>query len=98
MTKEQLADFIKYRLKLDLTKGDIQKVIDATIVGIKTSMAEGNNVYIRGFGTFSVKKKKAKMARDIAKESPVFVPEHYAPAFKPALAFKTMIKISKKNK
>lgn len=96
MTKEELADYIKSNL--DLPKGDIQKVIDAMVEGIKVSMAEGNNVYIRGFGTFSVKKRKAKMARDIAKEEPVLVPEHFAPAFKPALAFRTMIKISKKNK
>lgn len=94
MTKEELADYVRSRL--DLPKGEIQQVIDAIVLGIKTSMAEGKNVYIRGFGTFSVKKRKAKMARDINKEEAVIVPEHFAPAFKPAVAFRTMIKISKK--
>ena len=55
-------------------------------------MSNGENIYIRGFGSFIVKKRAAKVGRNIKKNTSVFIPEHYIPAFKPAKEFCTASK------
>lgn len=58
------------------------------MVVVKDSLAHGENVYLRGFGSFIVKERKDKTARDISKNTTIIIPTHNIPAFKPAEAFK----------
>ena len=59
---------------------------------IKTSMAKCENIYLRGFGTFLLKKRAAKIGRNITKNTSVKIPAHMIPAFKPAKEFMTEVK------
>ena len=59
---------------------------------VKDSMAHGENVYLRGFGSFTVKTRKEKTARNISKNTTIRIPEHKVPAFKPAKIFLEEVK------
>lgn len=59
---------------------------------IKDSLSKGENIYIRGFGSFITKKRAAKIGRNIKKNVAVQIPEHYIPAFKPAKEFVADVK------
>jgi DNA-binding protein HU-beta len=61
-------------------------------------MANGNNIYIRGFGSFINKKRKKKIARNISRNTALVIDEHYVPSFKPAKIFVSKIKGSEKVK
>jgi DNA-binding protein HU-beta len=65
---------------------------------VKDSMAEGENIYVRGFGSFINKKRAKKIARNISKNTAIVIDEHYIPAFKPSKVFVEKIKNSKKIK
>ena len=62
---------------------------------VKTSLIEGEPVYVRGFGSFILKKRAAKIGRNIKKNIAVEIPEHFIPAFKPAKEFVMAVKESK---
>ena len=59
---------------------------------VKDSLAENNNVYLRGFGSFIIKKRATKVARNISKNTTITIPEHNIPAFKPAKSFVAKVK------
>ena len=59
---------------------------------VKDSLAEGENVYLRGFGSFILKKRAQKTARNISKNTTIIIPEHNIPAFKPAKTFVNSVK------
>jgi DNA-binding protein HU-beta len=59
---------------------------------IKIALASDRNVYLRGFGSFIVKKRAKKTARNISKNTTIVIPEHYIPAFKPAKIFMNKVK------
>ncbi len=59
---------------------------------VKESLAEKENVYLRGFGSFIVKKRAQKTARNISKNTTIIIPEHNIPAFKPAKSFVNQVK------
>ena len=59
---------------------------------VKKSLSEGENVYLRGFGTFEVKTRAAKTARNITKNTTLVIPEHKVPTFKPCPDFKNLVK------
>jgi DNA-binding protein HU-beta len=61
-------------------------------------MKEGNNIYLRGFGSFINKKRNKKLARDLSKNTAIIIEEHYIPAFKPSKTFVESIKKSEKVK
>ena len=61
---------------------------------VKSSLAEGENVYIRGFGSFVIKKRAKKIGRHIKKNVAIEIPEHYIPSFKPAKVFVEQVKES----
>jgi DNA-binding protein HU-beta len=61
-------------------------------------MAEGNNIYVRGFGSFVNKKRARKVARNISKNTSIIIDEHFIPSFKPSKTFVQKIKNSKKIK
>ena len=59
---------------------------------VKDSLADGENVYLRGFGSFIVKTRSQKTARNISKNQTIIIPEHQIPAFKPAKVFMEQVK------
>jgi DNA-binding protein HU-beta len=59
---------------------------------VKGSLAKNENVYLRGFGSFIVKKRAQKTARNISKNTTIIIPEHHIPAFKPAKTFVAQVK------
>lgn len=80
--------------KTGIPKVDILVALEAFFKEVKTSLVEGEPVYIRGFGSFILKKRAAKIGRNIKKNIAVEIPEHYIPAFKPAKEFVNSVKTS----
>ena len=70
----------------------MQTTVEAFMKSIRTSMTDGKNVYLRGFGTFVVKKRAEKVGRNISKNTTVVIPAHFIPAFKPAKTFADRVK------
>lgn len=70
----------------------VANVIEAFMENVKKSIASGENVYLRGFGTFQVKHRADKMARNISKNTTIVIPAHSVPAFKPAKEFMDNVK------
>ena len=62
---------------------------------MKDSMAKNKNIYLRGFGTFLVKKRAKKTARNISKNTTMIIPEHFVPTFKPSKEFLAKLKTMK---
>ncbi len=81
MTKQELVRAISQETGVDQPTALV--TVEAFMDIIKKTMADGENVYLRGFGTFNLKKRAAKTARNITKKETIIVPEHYIPAFKP---------------
>lgn len=92
MTKAEIVSDIAE--KTGLEKVEIQVVIEAFMNEVKGSLANGENVYLRGFGSFIVKKRAEKTGRNISKNTTIVIPAHNIPAFKPA---KTFVEKVKKN-
>ena len=90
MTKDDLVKEISASTGIE--KVTVHKTIDAFIESIKTSMVKDKNIYFRGFGSFILKKRATKKARNISKNTTVVIPEHYVPLFKPSPEFKLKIK------
>ena len=84
--------------KTGLAKVDVLVTLETMFKAVKTSLASGENIYIRGFGSFITKKRAAKIGRNIKKNVAVEIPEHFIPAFKPAKEFMMEIKSSKNSK
>jgi DNA-binding protein HU-beta len=70
----------------------VQTIIEAFMESVKGSLIQNENVYLRGFGSFIVKKRAEKVARDILKNTTITIPEHNIPAFKPAKSFVEKVK------
>ncbi len=81
--------------KTGIPKVDILVTLEAFFKEVKASMVEGEPVYVRGFGSFILKKRAAKIGRNIKKNVAVEIPEHFIPAFKPAKEFVQAVKESK---
>ena len=91
MTKAELVNTISN--KLGTEKNETQKVIEAFMQEIRTSMYNGDNVYLRGFGSFIIKTRAAKTGRNISKNTAIEIPAHNIPAFKPSKTFVEKIKV-----
>jgi len=85
MTKADVVNQIAQ--KTGLEKADILTCVEGFMEVVKESLENDENVYLRGFGSFITKKRAAKAARDILKNTTITVPEHKIPAFKPAKTF-----------
>ncbi|TPV34699.1 integration host factor subunit beta [Paucihalobacter ruber] len=85
MTKADLV--AKISDKLGLEKGDVQATVESLMEEVKNSLESGNNVYLRGFGSFIIKKRAEKTGRNISKNTTIKIPAHNIPAFKPAKVF-----------
>ena len=94
MTKAEIVNEISG--KTGIEKTTVQTVVEAFMKSVRTSMTSGQNVYLRGFGSFIVKKRAQKTGRIISKNTTVIIPEHYIPAFKPAKTFADKVKKSVK--
>lgn len=90
MTKSDIVNEIAERTNVD--KENVLKVVESMMSTVKNNMAGGKNVYLRGFGSFIVKKRAAKTGRNISKNTAIIIPEHYIPSFKPAKVFMEKIK------
>lgn len=71
---------------------DTQKVIETFMKKIKQSLRSGENVYLRGFGSFIIKYRARKLGRHISKDMSIVIPAHNIPAFKPAKSFTELVK------
>lgn len=80
--------------KTGIAKVDVLVTLEAFFKEVKESLSKGENVYIRGFGSFITKKRARKIGRNIKKNVAIEIPEHYIPAFKPAKIFVEMVKTS----
>lgn len=67
-----------------LEKMETQKVVESFMESIKGALSKGENVYLRGFGSFIVKERAEKTGRNISKNTTIIIPAHNIPAFKPA--------------
>jgi DNA-binding protein HU-beta len=90
MTKADIVNEITKKTGTD--KLTVLNTIEAFMETVKESLAEEENVYLRGFGSFIVKKRAQKTARNISKNTTIIIPEHNIPAFKPAKTFTLSVK------
>jgi len=95
MTKAELISQISKSTGAEKT--EVLSIVTAYMDAIKKSLEEGENVYLRGFGSFIVKKRAEKKARNISKNTTITIPEHNIPAFKPAKVFMDAIAVDKKK-
>ena len=96
MTKADVIAQISKETSIE--KAEVTNIVESFMQVVKTSMTDGNDIFIRGFGTFVNKKKAQKIGRVITRNTPVVIPERYVPTFKPCKEFKEQIKASKKIK
>ena len=90
MRKADLVNAISE--KTGISKVDVLVTVEALFKEIKNTMEHGENVYVRGFGSFIIKKRAAKVGRNIKRGKSINIPEHYIPAFKPAKVFTEEVK------
>jgi len=95
MTKADIVNEISE--KTGVEKIAVQATVEAFMKTIRNSMIEGKNVYLRGFGTFVVKRRAEKIGRNISKKTTVVIPAHFIPAFKPAKTFSERVKRNVKS-
>ena len=96
MTKADVINQISEKTGID--KADVSASVEAFFNIVKTNMANGHNIYVRGFGSFINKKRKKKIARNISRNTAIVIDEHFVPSFKPAKIFVNKIKNSEKVK
>ncbi|UTW63717.1 integration host factor subunit beta [bacterium SCSIO 12741] len=90
MTKAEIVNEIAESTGVE--KLAVQTTVEAFMNVVKSSMINGDNVYLRGFGSFIIKKRAEKTGRNISKNTSLVIPAHYIPAFKPSKSFSNEIK------
>ena len=90
MTKADIVNEIAKSTGVE--KVQVQAIVEAFMDSVKGAMINGENVYLRGFGSFIIKKRAEKVARNISKNTTITIPAHNIPAFKPAKSFASQIK------
>src|SRR5687768_2050326 len=78
--------------KTGIPKVDVLVTLETMLKEIKDNLSKGENIYIRGFGSFITKKRAAKIGRNIKKNIAVEIPEHFIPSFKPSKEFVQEVK------
>ena len=90
MTKAEIvAEIAK---KTGVEKLAVQTTVESFMTELKASLAKGENVYLRGFGSFVIKERAEKTARNISKNTTIIIPAHNIPSFKPAKTFVSAVK------
>ena len=92
MTKAEVIAEIAEKTGVD--KQDVSVVVEKFFDVVRTTMAKGDNIYVRGFGSFVNKKRARKVARNISKNTALIIDEHYVPSFKPSKEFVKLVKDS----
>ncbi|MBS3771967.1 MAG: HU family DNA-binding protein [Bacteroidales bacterium] len=90
MTKADIVNEISQ--KTGVEKVAIEKIVEGFMESVRESMIGGQNVYLRGFGSFIVQKRAQKKARDIGRNKEIVIPEHYIPSFRPSRQFTKRVK------
>ncbi len=90
MTKADIVADIATETGLEKT--EVLRAVEAFMWTIKTSLTRGNNVYLRGFGSFIVKERAQKTGRNISKKTTIIIPAHNIPSFKPSKTFVESVK------
>jgi len=90
MTKAEIVSKISKETGID--KIVVLTTVEAFMSEIKRGLSLGNNIYLRGFGSFILKRRAQKTARNISKNTSMIVPEHNIPGFKPSKSFTSMVK------
>lgn len=78
--------------KTGVPKVDVLVTLETFFKEVKGALSEGENVYVRGFGSFIIKKRAKKIGRNIKKNQAIEIPEHFIPSFKPAKLFVEQVK------
>jgi DNA-binding protein HU-beta len=94
MTKSEIVYEISKQTGVE--KSVVLKTVEAFMETVKDSLQAGKNVYFRGFGSFVVKERAAKTARNISKNTSIIIPAHNIPFFKPAKTFINEVKLGNK--
>ncbi len=94
MTKAEIVAEIAN--KTGIEKVAVQATVEAFMDTVKDSMVKGENVYLRGFGSFTIKRRAEKTGRNISKNTTIIIPAHNIPSFKPAKTFVNEVKNSVK--
>jgi len=95
MTKADIVNEISKNTGIE--KITVQKTVESFMEVVKDSLTKEKNVYLRGFGSFIIKKRAQKTARNISKNTTIIIPEHFIPSFKPAKSFVSKVKNNVKN-
>lgn len=90
MTKAEIVAEISS--KTGIEKVAVQAAVETFMESVKDALSKGDNVYLRGFGSFIVKKRAQKTGRNISRNTTIVIPAHYIPAFKPAKVFSNAVK------
>ena len=90
MTKAEIVSEISKTTGVD--KASVLATVEKFMEIVKDSLVNGEHVYLRGFGSFIVKTRSEKTARNISKNTTIIIPEHNIPAFKPAKVFMNNVK------
>ncbi|NLT52929.1 MAG: integration host factor subunit beta [Ignavibacteria bacterium] len=90
MTKADIVNEVSKSTGIE--KLTVQKAVEAFMETVKDSLVDGKNVYLRGFGSFVVKRRAEKTARNISKNTTIIIPSHNIPSFKPAKTFVSKVK------
>ena len=96
MTKADIVTKISEKLGID--KGDVQATVEAFMEEVKLSLEAGEDVFLRGFGSFIIKTRAEKTGRNISKNTTIKIPAHNIPSFKPAKVFVEGVKNNVKVK
>ena len=94
MTKADIVNEISKNTGIE--KVTVQKTVEAFMESVKDSLVNSRNVYLRGFGSFIIKKRAKKTARNISKNTTLIIPAHNIPSFKPAKCFVSKVKANVK--
>ncbi|MEI6554095.1 MAG: HU family DNA-binding protein [Paludibacter sp.] len=90
MTKADIVNEIAKNTGID--KVTVLTTVEAFMETVKDSLAKNDNVYLRGFGSFVIKQRAEKTARNISKNTTIIIPAHNIPSFKPAKTFVSTVK------
>jgi len=90
MTKADIVNEVAKSTGIEKT--NVQRVVEGFMDCVEVSLAKGENVYLRGFGSFIIKERAQKTARNISKNTTIVIPAHNIPSFKPAKVFVNKVK------
>ncbi|MDE6654144.1 MAG: integration host factor subunit beta [Muribaculaceae bacterium] len=90
MTKADIVNEISRSTGIE--RANVLETVEKFMEIVKDSLANGENVYLRGFGSFIIKKRSEKTARNISQNTTIIIPEHNIPAFKPSKVFMSQVK------